>query len=413
MHKEHVDFNFIDIFFTAVSAVSVTGLTVVSTVDTFNTAGLVGLLIVLQLGGMGVMATGTFVWLMMGKKIGLKERQLIMVDQNQSQMAGLVSLVKEILTILIVLEVLGVIALGLRFLAYYDTWQEAFFQGLFASVNAVTNGGFDITGSSLVPYAHDYFVQAVNFVLMIGGAIGFPILIECKQYIMSKNKHQFRFSLFTKLTSLAFGGLVIGGAVVILFYEWNHYFAGMSLLESLSYVVFHSATTRSSGLATLDVNQFTEPTIIFIAFMMFIGGSPNSVGGGIRTTTFAVVLLSIYNYSRGRQTIKIFRRQIAEEDVTKAFIVTTTGVLVCSVASMILLYTEKGSFTSILFEICSAFGTIGLSSGVSAEATVIGKLVLIFLMFIGRIGTFSFLFLLKGQSVTDKYQYPMEPLIIG
>lgn len=178
IHKDGMNLTFIDALFTAVSAISVTGLTVVSTADTFNTAGYFVLAFILQFGGIGIMTLGTFLWLLFGKQIGLKDRQLIMIDQNRSTFSGLVLLMKRILTLIITIEIIGGIILGLHFLNYFPTWEEAFVQGFFASVSATTNAGFDITGESLVPFAQDYFVQTVNMILLILGAVGFPVLLR-------------------------------------------------------------------------------------------------------------------------------------------------------------------------------------------------------------------------------------------
>ncbi len=211
-HRPYVELSFIDTLFTAVSAISVTGLTVVSTADTFSVPGYFILAFILQFGGIGIMTLGTFIWILFGKKIGLKDRQLIMTDQNRSTFSGLVQLMRQILVIVIVIELIGAVILGIHFLKYFPTWQEAFVQGFFASVSATTNAGFDITGTSLVPFAHDYFVQFINIILLILGAIGFPVLIEVKEFLTHKGNYSYKFSLFTKLTTLTFFILIIVGA---------------------------------------------------------------------------------------------------------------------------------------------------------------------------------------------------------
>lgn len=413
-HKEGVEWGYIDALFTAVSAISVTGLTVVNTADTFSVPGIFILMFILQFGGIGIMTLGTFIWLLMGKKIGFQERRLIMTDQNQLTFAGLIRLMKHILAFILIIEAIGTVVLGTYFLQYYPTWQEAYLHGLFASVSATTNAGFDITGSSLVPYANDYFVQFINITLLILGAIGFPVLIEVKDFLTHKGELPYRFSLFTKLTTSTFFLLLLIGTVLILLFESNHFFAGKSWHESLFYALFQSVTTRNGGLATMDVSQFSLPTLVMICGLMFIGASPSSVGGGIRTTTFAILILSIFSYARGRQSIKIFKREIDPEDVTKAFVVISTAMLVCISAVCLLAYLEP-SFTliQILFEVCSAFGTTGLSMGITPELSTGGKAVIIFLMFVGRIGIFSFLFLIRGTKDKERYHLPKEKVIIG
>ncbi len=416
-HNEGVDLTFIDILFTSVSAVSVTGLTVVSTADTFNAAGSIALSIVLQFGGIGIMTLGTFIWIILGKKVGLRGRQLIKIDQNQTTLGGLVQLLLKILKIVLLIELIGTIILSTYFLSYFDTWQEALLQGFFGAVSATTNAGFDITGSSLVPFANDYFVQFINIILLTLGAIGFPVLLELQDFIRGdyhgrNPKHSF--SLFTKLTTVTFFALILAGWLLILILEHNSlFFADKSWHEKMFYSLFQSVTTRNGGLATMDVNEFTSPTLIMMCVLMFIGASPSSVGGGIRTTTFAIMLLAIYNYAKGRTSIKVFGRELDNEDVIRSFIVITTAAMLCITAIIVMSYVEPFPLLPIAFEVSSAFGTTGLSMGITPDLSNAGKGIIIFLMFVGRIGIFSFLFLIRGKVTKDKFHYPKEKVIIG
>lgn len=406
------DWTFINALFTAVSAVSVTGLTVVNTVDTFTVPGIFLLAFVLQFGGVGVMAVGTFIWLLFGRKIGLKERRLMMLDQNQSAMSGIVKLTKQILLLILTIELIGTLVLGTYYLSFYESWQEAYFQGFFASVSATTNGGFDITGESLVPFANDYFVQIITMVLIITGAIGFPVLLEVKTWIGNKGK-RFRFSLFTKITTITFAFLITFGALAIVLLEFSHFFKGMTWHESLFYALFQSVTTRSGGFSTMDVSEFTLPTLLVMSALMFIGASPSSVGGGIRTTTFALTILFLFHYARGHKNIKIFRREIHEEDIMKALVVLLLAIFICCSAVIILSVTESFSLMELVFEVCSAFGTTGLSMGITPDLTTIGKVVIMCLMFIGRVGLLTFLFILESKQKPPNYHYPVERVIIG
>ncbi|MGM0873306.1 MAG: TrkH family potassium uptake protein [Bacillota bacterium] len=411
-HKPGVEWTFIDGLFTAVSAVSVTGLTTISTADTFSVPGIFILAFVLQFGGIGIMSLGTFVWLIMGKKIGLKERQLIMTDQNHIKLSGIVNLIKQIIVLILLIELLGGIILGIYFLNYYDTWEEAFINGFFTAISATTNGGFEITGQSMIPFADDYFIQSIVMILIVLGAIGFPVLIEVKDFLFNKHK-RFRFSLFTKITSITFFSLVIGGAILIASLEYTYFYKGMEWHETFFYSLFQSTATRSGGLVTLDVSMYTETTILVMCALMFIGASPSSVGGGIRTTTFALNLLFLFHFARGNKSIKIFKRELHEEDLMKSVVVTMMAVLICFFAVVILTITEPFSFTEILFEICSAFGTTGLSMGITPDLSTVGKVVIMIIMFIGRIGILTFLYLLGTKERKDNYHYPKERVIIG
>lgn len=413
-HRPNVELSFIDTLFTAVSAISVTGLTVVSTADTFSVPGYFILAFILQFGGIGIMTLGTFIWILFGKKIGLKDRQLIMTDQNRSTFSGLVQLMRQILVIVIVIELIGAVILGIHFLKYFPTWQEAFVQGFFASVSATTNAGFDITGTSLVPFAHDYFVQFINIILLILGAIGFPVLIEVKEFLTHKGNYSYKFSLFTKLTTLTFFILIIVGAFFIFLFDRNHFFADKTWHESLFYSLFQSTSTRNGGLATMDVSEFSNPTLLFMSGLMFIGASPSSVGGGIRTTTFAIMMLSIFFYAKGKDTVKVFGREVHPSDIHGSFIVITTAAFICASSIILMTMVEPSlSIMEIVFEVSSAFGTTGLSMGITPELSTAGKFIILALMFIGRIGIFSFLFLIRGKTVKDNFKYPKEKVIIG
>ncbi|MDQ0257303.1 potassium uptake TrkH family protein [Evansella vedderi] len=412
--KPGVEWTFIDALFTAVSAVSVTGLTVVSTADTFSVPGVFILAFILQFGGIGIMTLGTFIWLVLGRRIGLSGRQLIMTDQNRHTFSGLIDLMKQILKLFLIIEAIGTVILGVYFLNYFPTWQEAFLQGFFASVSAATNAGFDITGDSLSPFANDYFVQTINILLLIFGAIGFPVLIELKEMILHKKAgEKFHFSLFTKITTFTFFALVIIGTLLIYYFDRGNFFADKSWHETFFYALFQSVTTRNGGLATMDVSEFTVPTQMVQSVLMFIGASPSSVGGGIRTTTFAIAILAIFAFARGKHSVKVFKREIDPEDILKSFIVIAVAVMIWGSAIIVLASMEPFPLIAIIYEVSSAFGTTGLSMGITPELSTAGKQIIIALMFIGRIGIFSFLFIVRGKVTMDPYHYPKERVIIG
>jgi Trk-type K+ transport system membrane component len=414
-HREDASISYIDALFTSASAVSVTGLSVISLKDTFNHFGIFLLCIILQIGGLGVMSLSTFLWIMIGKKVGLKERQLIMVDQNQSNLSGLVQLAKRVFITIISVEIIGGIILGLRFLNYYESPLSAFKHGFFGSISATTNAGFDITGSSLIPFNNDYFAQTVIIFLMIIGAIGFPVIVEVYEFFLSlKSKKRYHFTLFTKLTTSTFVILTIVGGLIIYLLDSYHFFADKSWHETFFYSLFNSVTTKSAGLATMDINEFTVSNQLFMSVLMFIGGSPSSASGGIRTTTFAIVLLAIFFYARGKGSIKVFRRELHTEDVIKSFIVISTAAALCLLSILILSITEKGTLIQVVFEVTSAFGTNGLSMGLTPLLTTFGKILIILLMFIGRLGIVTCLLILRGKDNSqEKIHYPKEKVTIG
>lgn len=414
-HKPGVELTFTDTLFTAVSAISVTGLTVVNTAETFNVFGVFVLAVILQIGGIGIMTLGTFLWILLGRKIGLSERQWIAIDHNRSTLSGLVSLMKSVFGMAIFIEAIGTITLGSYFLiaGYYDKWYEAFYYGFFSSVSAFTNGGFDIFGDSLLQFADDYFVLTVNMMLIISGAVGFPVLVEIKEYLAQRHlKEKFRFSLYTKLTTFTYFGLVIAGAGIFYLFERSAFLWDKTWHASFFYSMFNSITTRSGGLATMDVNELSDPTLFILSTLMFIGASPSSVGGGIRTTTFIVIVLAVAAYMRGRSEVFVFRRELHQEDIRKSFVVFFVGINLVVCGTVSLLVVERFTLVQILFEVCSAFGTSGLSMGITPELSTVSKYVLCFLMFVGRIGIIAFLFLLKKEQRLG-YHYPKERVIIG
>lgn len=414
-YQEGVDIPFIDVVFTAVSALSVTGLSSITIADTLSTTGIIILALILQLGAVGVMAIGTFIWLLLGKKIGLKERRLIMTDQNQHTFEGMVRLIKQIVYVLLTIELIGFIVLGTYFLQYFPTAKEAYLNGFFGTISAISNGGFDITGQSLIPFKDDYFVQFINILLIVFGAIGFPVLIEVKEYIFSKSVNQrfMRFSLYTKVTTSTFAILIVIGTLFIYLFDMNNFFVGKTWHESFFYSLFQAVTTRSGGLSTMDVSQLTEQNHLFMSLLMFIGASPSSAGGGIRTTTFALAVIFLITYSRGGDSIRIFKREVYEEDLLKAVTVVMMAFILVFSSVLIITIVEPFSLTQILFEVTSAFGTVGLSLGITSEITTFSKIVLMILMFIGRVGIISLLFIFKSNKKSGKYHFPKEKIIIG
>ena len=259
VHKSNVSVDPIDSLFVAVSGVSVTGLTPVNIIDTYTTFGQVVIMLILNLGGIGVMAIGTMLWVVLGKHIGMRERQLIMLDNNKDTMSGTVKLILDIVKTMLAIEFVAAMLLTFYFYRDNPDLSYAIMQGFFVSVSATTNGGLDITGQSLIPYANDYFVQTIVMFLIILGSIGFPVLLEVKAYIKNRIPN-FRFSLFTKITTSTYLFLFVFGVIIILVLEHNHALQNMSWHKSLFYALFNSSTTRSAGLQTIDVSQFSEGT---------------------------------------------------------------------------------------------------------------------------------------------------------
>ncbi|PYZ93685.1 Ktr system potassium uptake protein D [Salipaludibacillus keqinensis] len=413
--QDGVSVSYSEALFTSVSAVSVTGLSVVNVSETYSSIGIFFLAMAIQLGGIGVMTLGTFVWMVLGKKIPLSQRMLIMVDQNQISFAGLVKLMRGILFVALGIELIGAFILGTYYLNYFDSTLEAFYQGAFGALSAFTNAGFDVTGESLIPFVDDYFVQLVNILLIFAGAIGFPVLMELKEYFSSKNSN-FRFSLFTKITTSTYFIVFFIGMIGLWLIERTEFYDGMTWHQQLFFSMFNSATARSGGLATMDVSNLTLASLLLISGLMIIGASPSSVGGGIRTTTLAVMFLTIRSFAQGRSDVKVFGREIHQEDRQKAFIVLSVFV-VGLFASIILISAFESSsevaLMAIIFEASSAFGTCGLSMGITPDLTLPSQLTLMLLMLIGRVGLVAFLFSIRANEKKTHFKYPTERIIIG
>lgn len=394
VYKPGIEVSFFDTVFMAVSIVSDTGMILFNISETYSVFGYFIIMFVLQFAGIGVMAMSTFFWLLLGRKIGLRERKLIMIDNNQVLFSGIVRFVRDILKIILFIELTGALIYGFYFLNYYPTWKEAFLQGLFASVTATTNAGIDITGESYVPFASDYFVQLITIIQIIIGAIGFPVLIEVKEYLFRGKTglgYPFRFSLFTKLTTITYGILLVVGTILILLLEFQQFFKDMSWHKSFFYAFFQSVTTRSTGFTTMDITEFSVPVLLVMGVFMFIGGSPNSMGGGIRVTTLVLNLLFIYNFAKGKHYIKVFNRELYQDDIMKSLAITLCAIVMCLVSIIIISISDKQQqLIAIFFEVCSAFGTVGLSMGITPDLSILAKCILMILMFIGRIGLSSF-----------------------
>lgn len=415
-HKPGMEVGYLDSLFTSVSAVSVTGLTVINVSETLSYTGVFFLALAMQVGGIGIMSLGTFVWLLLGRKINLSQRLLIMVDQNQYQFSGMVKLMRNILLLALAIEAVGALILGTYYIQYFDSVGQAYYQGAFGALTAFTNAGFDVTGQSLIPFADDYYVQLIVVLLIFAGAIGFPVLMEIREYFSSNSK-DFRFSLFTKVTVTTYFLVFAIGVIGILLLEANVYYQGMAWHQQVSSAIFHSASARSAGLSTMDVSAYSLPTLLFVSSLMIIGASPSSVGGGLRTTTLAVMFLTIRSFALGKEEVKVFGRQIHPEDKQKAFIVLSFFLVGVFAAVLCISALEQNNtnveLIDIIFEVSSAFGTCGLTTGITDDLSRPSQLVLMLLMFVGRVGILAFLLSVKRKETKSYYKYPTERIIIG
>ena len=378
--------SWIDAIFVSVSGMSTTGLTTVVVKDVLTIFGQTVLAFILQFGGIGLIMFVSIFWLLTRKKISFRERTMIMTDQNQIGRAGIVRFVKNVLIMIVSIELVGFIIMSsYLYLAGYFDLGSSMFQAFFLTISMFTNAGFDISpgGDSLMMYNTDYFMQMLAMSLMVLGAIGFWPLAELKEWIgAKKRKEKFEFSLFTKILVSMHLGLWIISAATVYVVEFNGFFANKDVLESVFYSLFMSLTTRNAGFATLSMNDMSQTTQIFFGILMFIGSSPNSAGGGIRTTTFLLTILAIASFSKGKEQVIIGKRSVKSETIYKSMMVVIGAGMLILTGVLIMSFTEPFTFQEMFFEISSAFGTTGLSLGITSSLTIVGKIVLIITMFI-------------------------------
>ena len=411
--------SFVDMLFMAISTVSVTGLSTFDINSVFNDNGIILLEILFQVGGLGIMMISTAFVIFSKRRITLKQRQLIMTDMNQPRLSGIVRLIRITFAILIWFQLLFGTFFSIYFYyrGYFDRWRDAVFYGFYQAISAVTNSGFDVTGDSIKPFANDYFFLILIMFLIFVGGIGFPVLMECREWLLYKRsnaKLPFRFSLFTKLAVLAFVILFVWGTVLIYLLEKDHLFQDSNMSVKWINSMFYSITTRNAGLQIHDLGDFQITTLIIFSLLMFIGCSPSSVGGGIRTTTVAIIGLYLYSFLKSEDNINIFGRRIDQDDVRKSVVVFMLSLGMCFFCIVFLSATEEQTLISIIIEVTSAFGTTGLSLGITGDLSVVGKITIAALMFIGRIGMLYTLMLFVPKETRDLgYEYPSEKIIIG
>ncbi|MBY0012485.1 TrkH family potassium uptake protein [Paenibacillus typhae] len=402
---------FIDALFTATSATCVTGLVVVDTGTHFSLFGQIVILLLIQVGGLGFMTMATLFALLLKRKISLRDRLILQEAMNQSSMEGIVRLIRRVLVYSLVIETVGAVLLALRWAADMPLGR-ALYYGVFHAVSMFNNAGFDLFGEyrSLTAYASDSVVNLVVMVLIVSGGIGFIVMADLIEYRKSR-----RLQLHSKVVLSMTGALILTGAVVIFVFE----FTNTRTLGPLNFggkiwtSFFQSVTPRTAGANTVDISGMRQATQFFIIILMFIGASPGSTGGGIKTTTFTLMIGAVVSMLRGREDIVLFRYRLAQERVFKALTITLLALLLIVSVSMVLSTTEGRPFLMILFETTSAFATVGLSMGLTPELSDAGKILLCLTMFAGRLGLLTLAYALGPKQGKPLYKYPEGKMIIG
>ncbi len=402
---------FVDALFTATSAVCVTGLTVVDTAGRFSLFGELVILTLFQVGGLGIMTMSTMIALLTGKRLGLRERLLIQKSMGHFPLAGLVRLTKSIIIMAFAIEALGALLLAARFSRDFPLGR-ALYLGLFHSVSAFNNAGFDLFHNSLERYVADPLVSLVVPALIILGGIGFTVVADIHQ----RRNQPFRWSLHTKIVLMVSLALLVLGTIVVLFVEWNnpHTLGKLGVVEKLMASFFHSVTPRTAGFNTLPTGQLRSATLLFTIFLMFVGGSPASAAGGIKTSTLGAILASTWATLTGKDEVEAYSRRLERDIVDRSLAIAFVALAVIVVVTFTLLVTEGQPLMAVLFEATSAFGTVGLSMGITDQLTTVGRTVIIMTMFIGRLGPIVLAgAIASSQQRKQRFRHPSERIIVG
>ncbi len=388
------ELSLIDALFTSTSAVCVTGLIVKDTPVDFTTFGHVIILSLIQIGGLGYMTAVTFLALMRRKKLGYRDRLILKESLNHPGMSGIFRFLKIVFASIVIIELSGAVILSLRFWADMPMGDALWF-GLFHSVSAFNNAGFSLFSTNLMDYRSDFVINLTIPLLIILGGLGYLVLLELYNY---RQKSLMRLSTHTKLVLWTSGILIIGAMSIILSLEWNNpkSFGTMEPLEKITAAWFASVNYRTAGFNTIDFSTFTDSDLFFGTIFMIIGGSPGGTAGGIKTTAFALAIIGVWFTLRGDSNPHIFRRSLMPYQINKAYAIIFVASFYVLLSTVILNETERLHFVRTLFETCSAFATVGVSTGnggilsYSALFSDLGKLNIIFLMLMGRIGVFAF-----------------------
>ncbi len=417
--KNGESIGFLNALFTATSAVCVTGLVVVDTASYWNEFGQFIIITLIQTGGLGFMTIATMFSLLTRKKINLRERLLIQESLNQRDLSGLVKLTRYIIVMTLAIEGIGALLLSTIFIPRLGL-AKGIWYSIFHSISAFCNAGFDlmsaITGeqySSLTYFTNNTLVNFVICGLIILGGIGFPVLLD-----IINNKKYSKLNIHSKIVINTSAILIVIGFLFIFIAEFNNKntLGSLDVKGKVLSSAFQSVTLRTAGFNTVDLTLLGESTLFLMVILMLIGGSPASTGGGLKTTTIATLFLTVKAFILGKEDIEVYQRRIGAGTIRKSLGIFFVGVSIVLIA--ILAFTiVNPEFTLIeaSFEVVSAFATVGLSIGGSYQLTFLGKLLIITLMFLGRVGSLTiFIALLsRNTKVKSKIRYPEGKIIVG
>ncbi len=399
--------NYIDALFTSTSASTTTGLIVEDTGTYYSLFGQGIILLLFQIGALGYMIGVTLMVLGLGGKISITDRILLRESVKRPTTVDMIWFVKIITVITFTIEALGALVLTLYWTKDFS-FNDALYLGVFHSVSAFCTAGFSLFKDSFIGYQSSILLNVVISVLCILGGIGFFVIYDVLRFIgASYKKEQKKLSVYTKFSFLLTIALILFGFIIIFLSEGN---SNNSVMTSMFQAISSSSTT---GFNSVDISIMGLPSLFIMMILMFIGASSGGTGGGIKASTFGVLVLFTYYLLKGKKDVNIFKRIIPPEKIDKAFGIFITSMIFIVVALGILLFTEEFPFISLLFEIVSALGTVGLSLGITPHLSSIGKLVIISLMLIGRIGPLAIGFSLLGKQKEISFKYPKADIFVG
>lgn len=402
--------NFLDAIFTSTSAVCVTGLITLNTSTHWSTFGQTVIMTLIEIGGLGFMSFAVLISLILGKKITLRERLIMQEAMNTYSIQGLVKMVKYVLIFTVSVQFFGALLLSTQFVPEYGI-SRGLFYSVFHSISAFCNAGFDLFGTSLVTYSSNNVVILVISALIIIGGLGFTVLLELYDFKGIK-----KLSIHAKLVIITTLILIFGGTILMLLFEFNNAesIGNMSINDKLLNSFFASVTPRTAGFNSVDTSGMTLASKILTIILMLIGGSPGSTAGGLKTVTCGILVLTIISVIKGREDTEVFGRRFTKEIVYKAFTIVFIGISLVIGVTMILSYTETGAnFVDLLYESSSALGTVGLTLGLTPNLTPIGKILIMIMMYLGRVGPLTVMLALTRKRKKSGYKYPEGKILIG
>lgn len=407
-----VSIGFIDALFTATSAVSVTGLVPVNTSEHWTIFGKVVIIALIQIGGFGFMTSATLIAFITGKRIGLKERLVMQEQFNQDSFAGIVKLTKFVILFTLTSEAIGALLLSLKFIPLYGAFKGVGYS-IFHSISAFCNAGFDIIGDSMVPFVGDTLINFTIMGLIILGGLGYTVYLD-----IARQKSIKKLSLHTKVVLSVSLLLILLGALFIFLTEYNNpeTLASLSLYDKVLASFFQSVVARTAGFYSVNLSGMFNGASLFIIILMFIGGSPSSTAGGIKTTTFGTIVLTVISGIKGNENVEIFNKRVPKVLINKAFILLAVSIFLVGGVTLILTVTEKSqTFMDLLFETTSALATVGSSKNVTPELSNVGKLLITVTMYLGKVGPLTLALALsnRGRIHKKNYKYPEGKIIIG